>query len=169
MCYTNLQKEKYFMKTKRNLLLGIISICILVLSLAFALVDAIVPLNLWTHPVLNFLFGIFVGFGIMTLVLAFRKALPWFFFVSAILLSLAGLYVVCQYFVWWICIIIIVVFLAIFAVVSLMTAGNMTENIALNKSPDYKTFEQRKAEEKEKASGEEKTEKPLPKIKSFKD
>lgn len=158
------------MKSKKNLSLGITSVCILLASLAFAIVDAVCSLNIWTHPVLNFLFGIFFGFGIVALVLGFKKASPWFFFVSVLLLDPALFYVVVQYLEpWWLCVLIFGVILAIFAIVSLMVAGNKTEEIALNKSPDYKTFEERKAEEKEKAAAEEKSEKPLPEIKSFKD
>ena len=48
-----------------------------------------------------------------------------------------------------------------------MSAGNHTEEIALNKSPDYKNYEQRKAE-REKAEAESEPEQ-LPEIKSFKD
>ena len=158
------------MKSKKNLLLGIMSVCILLASLAFAIIDAALSLEIWTHPVLNFLFGIFVGFGVIALVLGFKKASPWFFFVSVLLLDPALFYVVVQYLKpWWLCLLIFGVLLAIFAIVSVMVAGNQTEDIALNKSPDYKTFEQRKAEEKAKAAAEEKTEKPLPEIKSFKD
>lgn len=157
------------MKTKKNLLLGIISICILALSLIFAIVDWAVPLNVWTHPVLNFLLGLAVGFGIMTLVLAFKNRSPWYFFLSVILFGLAALYITLQYIVWWLCLIVIVVLVAVTAITSIMVAGNQTENIALNKSPDYKTFDERKAEEKAKEANEEKVEKPLPKIKSFKD
>ena len=65
------------MKAKRNLLLGIIAIVIVVAALAFTLLDALIPLNIWTHPVLNFLFCILLGFGIMTFVFAFRKESPW--------------------------------------------------------------------------------------------
>ncbi len=157
------------MKSKKRLLLGITSICILVLSLVFALLDALIPLNIWTHPVLNFLFGIFVGTGIVSLFLAFKNKLPWFFFISAIFLGFALFYVLIQYVPWWICLIIVVADWGIFTVTSYMVCGNQTEDIALNKSPDYKTFEERKAEEKEKAKMEEQPEKPLPKIKSFKD
>ena len=153
------------MKSKKNLLLGVSALTVLTLSLVFALLDALIPLKIWTHPILNFLFAICIGFGIMVLVMAFIKKSPWFFFTSAILFGLAFFYVLMQYITWWIVLIILVVVLAIFAVVSFMTAGNKTEDIALNKSPDYKNYEQRKAED----NATEKEEKPLPKIKSFKD
>ena len=150
------------------MLLSISAICIVAASVIFTLLDALIPLNVWTHPVLNFLFCIALGFGVMTLVMAFKHQSTWFFFVSAILLGLAFFYVLLQYVPWWICLIIVVAIWAIFAIVSVAAAGNMTESIALNKSSDYKTFEQRKAEEKEQRASEEKTEKPLPEIKSFK-
>ena len=157
------------MKAKKNVLLGLLSICIFVLSLTFAIVDWAVPLKIWTHPILNFLLGLAVGFGIMALALAFKNRSPWYFFLSVTLFGTAALYVTLQYIVWWLCLIIIVVLIAVTAITSVMVAGNKTEEIALNKSPDYKTFEERKAEEKEKAASEEKAEKPLPQIKSFKD
>ena len=155
------------MKKSKNLVLGIVSIAVLIASLTFALLDAFVPLDLWVHPALNFFFGIFFGFGVMTLVMAIKNKSTWYFFVSAILLAIAMLYVLIAYSViWWVIIISVAVLLAVFAIVSVMVAGNMTEDIALNKSPDYKTFEQRKAEEKEKEKDKE--EKPLPELKSFK-
>ena len=157
------------MKTKRNLILPVLSICVLTAALAFALIDALVPLDLWTHPLLNFLFCNAVGFGIIAIYLAFTKSAPWYFFVSAVLLGLALLYVLAQYLIWWICLLIVVVVWAIVGIISFMKAGNQTEDIALNKSPNYKTFEQRKAEEAAKKAEDAKTAKPLPEIKSFKD
>lgn len=159
------------MKNKKNLLLGIISICIFVFALTFTILNAVLPFKFLTHPALNFFLCLFVGFGIMTLVLAFKNRSPWFFFLTAILLGLSALYVTLYYLtsLWWLCIIIFVVILAVVALTSIMVAGNKTEEIALNKSPDYKTFEQRKTEEQEKDANTEKTEKPLPQIKSFKD
>lgn len=155
------------MKSKKSVVLGCISICVLLAALTFALLDAFVPFTFWrySHPVLNFLFCILLGFGVMTLVFAFRMQSPWYFFLSSVLLGLAFFYVLIQYVVWWICLLIVVVVWSIFGVISFMSAGNKTEDIALNKSSDYKTFEQRKAEEK----SEEKPEKELPEIKSFKD
>lgn len=158
------------MKNKKNLVLGTVSICIFLFSLTFAILNAAIPFDFLTHPILNFLLCLFVGFGTVALVLAFKNRSPWYFFLSAALLGLSVLYVTLNllWSLWWLCIIIFVVLLAIFAIISIMVAGNKTEDIALNKSPDYKTFEQRKAEEKEKEEGE-KANKPLPKIKSFKD
>ncbi|MBP5466897.1 MAG: hypothetical protein J6Y43_04990 [Clostridia bacterium] len=157
------------MKTKKNLVLAVLSVCILALSLAFALVDALVPLEVWTHPLLNFLFCVLLGFGIMTVYLGFAKSSPWYFFLSSIMLGLAFFYALVQYVPWWICLLIVIVVWAIFGIMSFMKAGNQTEDIALNKSPDYKTFEQRKAEEAAAKAEEKKNAKPLPEIKSFKD
>ena len=156
------------MKSKKSIVLGILSVCIIAVALIFTLLDALIPLNVWTHPVLNFLFCICLGFGIMVLSLAFIKQSTWFFFVSAILFGLSFFYVLIQYIPWWLCLIIVIALWVLFAIMSVMVAGNMTESISLNKSPDYKTFDERKAEEKAKEAETEKPEKPLPEIKSFK-
>lgn len=156
------------MKSKKSIVLGILSVCIIAVALIFMLLDALIPLNVWTHPVLNFLFCICLGFGIMVLSLAFIKQSTWFFFVSAILFGLSFFYVLIQYIPWWLCLIIVIALWVLFAIMSVMVAGNMTESISLNKSPDYKTFDERKAEEKAKEAATEKPEKPLPEIKSFK-
>ena len=156
------------MKSKKSIVLGILSVCIIAVALIFTLLDALIPLNVWTHPVLNFLFCICLGFGIMVLSLAFIKQSTWFFFVSAILFGLSFFYVLIQYIPWWLCLIIVIALWVLFAIMSVMVAGNMTESISLNKSPDYKTFDERKAEEKAKEVATEKPEKPLPEIKSFK-
>ena len=156
------------MKSKRNIVLGVVSICILLVALTLALLEALVPFQIWpgfSHPTLDFLLCIFVGFGVMTLVFAFEKRSPWYFFLTASLLAPALFYVLIHFIPWWICLIVVFVLWAVSAIVSFMRAGNQTEDIALNKSPDYKNYEQRKAEE----SKEEKPEKELPKIKSFKD
>lgn len=156
------------MKSKKSLVKGLISITILLLSLIFTLIDALVPLKIWTHPILNFLFCNFIGFGIFTLVLGFKKGSVWFFFLSSILLGLAFFYALVQYVAWWLCLLIVSVVWIIFAILSFMSNGSKTEDISLNKDENYKTFEQRKAEEKEKESSE-KTKEELPEIKSFKD
>ncbi len=155
------------MKIKgKRLALALVSIAVLVVSLTIMLLDIFVPLAFWTHPVLNFLFCLFVGFGVICMGLGFSQTSPWYFFLSSILLGLALIYALMQYILWWIGLIIVGVVWGIFAVLSFIVAGNKTEDIALNKSPDYKTYEQRKAE-KEAAEANKETEK-LPEIKSFK-
>ncbi len=155
--------------SKKQLAISVASIAILVVSFAVMLLDAIIPLNIWLHPILTFLFCVFIGFGIIGLILGFSKKSPWNFFISAILLGLAFVYAfscsIPEY--WWISVVAVVVIWIIFAVLSFMVSGNHTEDIALNKSANYKNYEQRKAE-REKAESE-KEEKPLPEIKSFKD
>ena len=154
--------------SKNKMITAIISIVILIAALTLMIVDWAVPLELFTHPILNFLMVLFIGFGVMCLTYGFYRKSPWFFFLSAILLSFAIFYIVIQHVkMWWIVLIAVVVFDSIVAIVSFMTAGSQTEDIALNKSPDYKDYKQRKAEKEEKEAAEEKKE--LPKIKSFKD
>ena len=152
--------------TKSKLTLGILAIVVLMSALSFMLCDIFIPLNLWVHPVLNFLFIILAGFGTFCAVLAFAKKSSWYFFVCAILLGLALFYVLINYLKWWIAIIVVIVFATIICLFSFITSSNKTENIALNASPDYKNYEQRKAEEQA-LKGKEETEK-LPEIKSFK-
>ncbi len=152
--------------TKKQLILSIASIAILLISLAVMLCDFLVPLNIWIFPVLTFLFCLFIGFGIMSLILGFYYRSPWYFFLSAILLGLALFYAVIQYVTWWICLVVLLVLWAIVAIVSYMSSGNKTEDIALNKSPEYKNYNQRKAE-KLKAEAEKEPDE-MPEIKSFK-
>lgn len=153
------------MKNKR-LVIGLTSIVILIASLTVMLLDIFIPLKLWTHPVLNLLFCMFIGFGVLSLTLAIKSKSPWYFFLSAILLGLSIFYVLMQYVKWWIALIVLVLMLVIVAIVSVIIAGNKTEDIALNKSKDYKDYEQRREEKLAK----EKEERPveLPEIKSFK-
>ena len=152
--------------TKSKLILGILAIVIVVSALAFMLCDILIPLNLWVHPVFNFLFVIFAGFGVICAVVAFINKSSSYFFICAILLGLASFYVLVNYIEWWIAIIIVAVLATIICLLSFITSSNKTENIALNSSPDYKNYEQRKAEE-QKLKEKEEVEK-LPEIKSFK-
>ncbi len=152
--------------TKKQFFISILSILIFLSSLALMFCDIFIPLNIWTHPVLTFIFALFVGFGLMTFVLGVIKGTPWYFFLSAVLIGLSGFYVLIQYLKFWIALIILFVFLAIMPVVSIIFSGNKTESIALNKSPDYKNYHERKAEKSTKEK--EEPEEELPEIKSFK-
>ena len=155
--------------TKNRMILGVCSIAIFVLALAFMIIDWVLPLGFLVHPVLNCVAILFLGFGIMTLVLAFKKKSPWYMFLSAGLIGLVALYVLLARVLsaWWIELVVTLAIFAIFAILSVTMFGNKTEDIALNKSPEYKNYEQRKAEKQ--AAEAEKEEEPLPEIKSFKD
>lgn len=157
------------MKTnKSRLVIGIISIIILVASVAITLCDAFIPWNIWIHPILTFLFCIFVGFGILLICVGFIKKSVWFFFLSSLLIGFALIYAIAMTIdKWWVGFIIVPVVWAIFGILSVLRNGNHTEDIALNKSPDYKDYEQRKAEKEQLEASE--PVKELPKIKSFKD
>ena len=132
------------------------SIAILLVALTVMIVDFVVPLQLWTHPILNFLFCVFVGYGVYFLVLGIVKKSAWYMFISAILLALSIVYVLCQYVFalpWWAIVIVTVVFCLIIAFVCIMLAGYKTEDIAINKSQDYKDYYQRKADKCQYRSG----------------
>ncbi len=153
---------------KERVLTCVFSILILVISLAVMIADFVVPLNFWTHPILNFLFCVFVGYGLYFIVLGIAKKSAWYLFISDVTLGLAILYALLQYTAylpWWISVIIVIVFMFILAFVSIMVAGYKSEDIAKNKSADYKNYEQRKAEK----SMEEHVIEEIPQIKSFKE
>lgn len=146
----------------------IASIAILVVSLIITLCDALVPLDIWVHPILTFLFCAFVGFGVLLIVCAFIKHSPFYFFLSAAFLGLALFYAVINYTEWWIALIALFVTWGVFACLSFLVNGNKTEDIVLNKSENYKNYEQRRAEKQAAEASEEANPKELPKIKSFK-
>ncbi len=152
--------------TRKQLVYGIVSIVILLASLSLTLCDALIPLNIWVHPALTFVFALAVGFGAMCVVLGVAKKSAWYIFLAAILLGIALFYVLIHYIKWWLVLITIVVFWLIIRVICFLIINNNTENIALNKSKDYKNYEERCAE---KATTESDV-KPedLPKIKTFK-
>ena len=152
---------------KKQLTVAILSIAILLAGIVVLILQYALPFAFMTHPILNMLFIYAICFGIMACVFGITKKSPWYYFLAAILLSLAIIYVFVQFKFWWIGLIIAVVFDLIVAIFSYISAGNKTESIAINDSPDYKNYEQRKAEKETKEAAEEKPE--LPKIKSFKD
>ena len=153
--------------TKRQMTGSIIALLILLASLALTICDWAIPLNIYVHPILTFFMCLFGGLGIMCFVYGLLRKSPWYFFLSAVLLGLSGFYIAVNHLDWWLSIIIVFVLWAIIALLSYMTAGNKTEDIALNKSPDYKDYKTRSAEKAAAEAAEEPKE--LPKIKSFKD
>ena len=150
--------------SKKSLLLAVVSIAIVVASFVVMLLDALIPIGIWVHPILTLLLCLFVGFGIMTLVMGFTSKSPWWFMISAILLGLALIYVIANVTpLWWIGLIAVIILWVIVALFSFISAGNKTESIALNKDPEYKDYNERKEEAKE--APEEKEE--LPELKRF--
>lgn len=156
---------------KKSLFLGIYSIIVFLTALAFMICDFVMDINVLVHPILNFLLIVFGGFGLFNLVVGFIKKYPAYFFLSGILISLSALYVLLSAVdPWWIAIITFVVICIIFVCLSLVVCGNKTENIALNKSSEYKTYEERKEIKEEQDRIEREVEEEnLPKIKTFKD
>ena len=149
--------------SKKQMLLAIVSLLVLLASLTVMLLDIFIPLDFWTHPVLNFLFCLCVGFGLISLVLGFINKSSWHFFISSILLGLALIYLLAQYMYFWIGLIIVACFLVVVCLLCFISSSNKTESIALNDRPDYKDYHQRKAEKEAKEESQE-----LPEIKSFK-
>ncbi len=132
---------------KNRLLTSLSSIAILLIALTVAVLDAVIPtFDLWVHPILTFIFVLFLGFGIMSLIMGFTRSSTWYFFLSAILLGFAFAYgFICTFMeFWWLAIIIVVVLWAVIALISIAFNGNKTEDIALNSRPDYKVYADRK-------------------------
>ena len=151
--------------TKSKMCIGVIAIAILVASLVVALLDAIIPLNFWTHTALNFFFCAFLGFGVLSLTFGIKKKASWFVFFGAILLGLAIFYALFQYLVWWLALIAVIVLWGILVTIGYVVLGNKIEDVDNNK-PEYKNYEQRRAEKLEAENNAEKED--LPEIKSFK-
>ena len=150
----------------KNIHLYITSLCIVLASLVVMILDYAIPLNLWFHPALNFLFCVFTGFGVFCIVLGITKKMPWYFFLSSGQLVLSLIYLLIFYKVEaFIIVISAVVLCVVICLSSLIVCGNKTEEIALNNSDDYKNYKERKAENNAVITEEEK----LPEIKSFKD
>ena len=149
---------------KSNLVIGVVSILIILASLAFMLCDIFIPIYLWYHPVLNFLAFILIGFGLLCIVLGVIKKSTFYYFLSVLFLTPAIFYILIQYIKWWIVLIILICLCSVLAILGVILFGNKSESIALNELPDYKNYKERYAEKQANATQEE-----LPKIKSFKD
>ena len=147
---------------KNTLLFPILSIIVLTSALVFALLDALIPINFLIHPILNFLLVIFVGFGVLLFAKGASAKSHWFLFISNLLLSLALLYLTVTYVKWWLSVLIVFVFSAIFSILSYCICGSI-EKVADNKKEGYLSYEQRKSLKEEDCSSQE-----LPEIKSFK-
>ena len=165
-CVLKYKKRGEIMSKTKKIVYTITSSLIVLFALAFCILDWKLKIDFGYHPILSFLFVIFAGFGIVVLVLAFQAKSPWFFFTSAIMVGLSVFYVMFYYTRYWVAIIVTVGIWALFAILSIVICGNTTENIALNKSPDYKDYKQRRAEKLEAEAN--KPEEELPEIKSFK-
>ncbi len=153
--------------TKNQLSVAIISILLLVGASTILILQYALDFDFFSHPILNFLFVLECGFGLMLLIMGIVKKFTWFYFSSAILLSLVIIYLFAQIEFWWVGLIIAVVFCVIVGLFSFITVGNQIDDMSLNNSPEYKNFEQRQSEKEEFENSQEEEE--LPTIKSFKD
>ncbi len=148
--------------TRKQLGVCLASIAVILISLAVMLCDFILPLNLWTHPVLTFIFSLSVGFAIIAIILGIINKSTWYFFLSCFCVAFAVIYPFAHYSFWWIGLIIVVVMCLVLGIFGFMIGH---KPIALNESPDYKNYIERE-QEKEKEVELKKEE--LPEIKSFK-
>jgi fatty acid desaturase len=154
--------------SKSKMCVGITAIAILLVSLTITLLDVLIPLNFWIHPVLTFFFCAFLGLGVLSVTFGFVKRTSWFVFVGAILFSLSVFYAVFNLIsLWWVGLIVALVILVVFAIVGFMAFGNKNEIVDNDSNnAEYKDYKQRRAEKLEAEKNAEPEE--LPEIKSFK-
>lgn len=153
---------------KNTINIVICSIILIVSAILMILAIAIKEFTLFSHPILAFLFSLNVGLVLLNLVNGIiYKSTVCFMLFSATLLYVAT-YSLIEFanLIWWAIAIIDVVIVILGVFLSLLVAGNKTEDIALNEKPEYKNYQQRKAERELEESGESVE---LPKIKSFED
>ena len=147
---------------KKNFLTAFLSIAIIIISLTFFIINVVKPLDIWTHPILNFLVLLFLGFGLLfTLKGFFSKSTITILF-GSIMLSLSIFYITIQYLPWYVALISSVCYALCISIISNTLYGNKND-YADNDSPDYKNYLERKME-----NVNEKEKEDLPKIKSFK-
>lgn len=152
--------------SKKQLSVVIISLAILICASTLLVLQYALPFDFMTHPVLNFVFVLTCGFGLMTLILAIISKSSFKYFITAILFSLSIVYIFVQFAFWWVGLILSVVISVVLSLIGFISVGSTDTLLAENNSPEYKDFEQRQALKDEKEQSEEKKE--LPKIKSFK-
>lgn len=161
------------MKTMKNrLALAIPAIIIVVAALTITLLDALIPLKLFkfpsesVSPLFTFIIFNFCCFGIMCIILGFINKSTWYFFLSGGLLAVSVFFIVAQFVIWWISLIIALVLAIIIGLLSYIDTDKKTEDIALNSKPEYKDYKERKAEKEAEEAKKEPQE--MPEIKSFK-
>jgi flagellar basal body-associated protein FliL len=152
---------------KNRIINAVLSIIILLLSLAVMIIDFAVPsVNILIHPVLTFLLCLFTGFGLMYLCLGITRKSAFSCFLGAILIGFALFYLLICLTNWWIALISVIVLWLIMGLINTIICGNSADDCAMNKDgDDYKSYQERKEEIKEENNSKEE----LPTLKSFKD
>lgn len=155
--------------TKKAKVFYACAIVIVLVSVAFLVLNALLFPDFLVHPVLNAVALTAFAFSIASYIVAASLKAPVYFMLGGILLGFVALYLLIGFFpeYWWIAIIATIALWLITAFTSYLVAGNKTEEIALNKKPEYETYDKRM--EKKYADAEKKDSAELPEIKSFKE
>ncbi len=140
------------------------------LALVFTILEWAGAFTVCSHPVWMFFFVLAAGLGVLLAVQGLSEKSPFLMLLAAVLIVFAFSYALADWahLAWWLIVLVDVVLVAFFVLVNFLRSGNKTEEIALNKSPDYKNYEERKAEREAQEKAEEENYVP-PEIKSFKD
>lgn len=136
---------------KNNKINLILAMMVFIVSLVLAICNGVMEELKFGIPVVNFFFYLFTGFALISYGIAIKNKKPQYFFLGAILATLCVIYLfILLKIVWWIILLSCIVVIALSILLSYLIAGNQTEDIALNKSPEYKNYKERQAEKEEK-------------------
>ncbi|MDY6367738.1 MAG: hypothetical protein SPL13_04415 [Clostridia bacterium] len=150
----------------------IYGIAVIVIAVAFMLLNLFLFPKFLFHPILNSVALAATLFSLTAYIKAIKSKAPVFFMLGGILIGLVVLYVLLATMIelWWVAVVCTVAVWLITGLVSYVIAGNQTEAIALNKNEEYKDYTVRNKEKYEKAEEEDKKAKEeLPSLKSFKE
>ena len=155
--------------TKKAKVFYVFAIVIVLVSVAFLVLNALLFPNFLVHPVLNAVALTAFAFSIASYIAAAEAKAPVYFMLGGILIGFVLLYLLIGFFpkYWWIAVIATIAVWLVTAFSSYLVAGNKTEEIALNKKPEYESYDKRM--EKKYADAEVKDGAELPEIKSFKE
>ena len=121
--------------TKKSRLYLLFGIAIIVLSVAFMIINLFAFEDFLVHPVLNAVALAALSFAVVSFVKAFSAKAPVFFMLGGILTGLVVLYVLLALIkdYWWVAVVITIALWFITALLSMIIVGNKTEEISLNK------------------------------------
>ncbi len=157
-------------RLKRTLML-VATIISLATAVIFAILDGNKDWEIAVHPILTFFLLLFTGISLTFLVNGLVSKYSWHTFCGGGLFFICLVYALIDVFSlkWWIIVITSVSFVIILFALSVFTAGNKTEDIALNNHTEYKDYKTRYAEKEEQDRINEENQGEMPTIKSFKD
>ena len=119
--------------------IGCLFIAVLMIASILLVLQVAGIFNFWQGVILNFFFVIFLGFGIIGILVGFVQKKTFSLFIGSILFSVGLFYALFNLFsIWWIALILCLVFIAIIAIISYICFGNKSD-YADNQTNDDKS------------------------------